>query len=300
MQTCSNNDIMDMDIEVDIDTYYYSDNESNDSIKEEYNIILQYVDIKHLKILRRLYNTQKKSYFKILIELAQYTNNYNEYIINFLERNPSQVIVFQELLFSELLFFKNIDQMSFELFDISAKKIFNDNLIIKFISKYSNLMANYLNSKGQNLLMLFCSNLFSDIITDSMNYIYYLSSLLISIGINVFQIDQNNNTILHIICRNITKDYHNRVNNLIYHITNLSQNRIHEIINKQNKFGYTPLDYAIISNNHMLVKMLLQYGANLTQYGNDVLKNNVILRDVIDRFQMDKLINNMNCCNIQY
>ena len=72
---------------------------------------------------------------------------------------------------------------------------FNENFILRFINTYPVLVNNTFNAKGQNVLMMFCSSLFSNYKNAHHNFFQILITLL-SLN-NPLHIDSNKNTILN-------------------------------------------------------------------------------------------------------
>lgn len=224
----------------------------SDNLKEELGIFHQYVGSFNFNIFNKFYtpNIKKLSYVEALNKVSQYTNNYNFYIMNFLERHAEEVTNFHERMFVEME---------------NSICYYNVELICQFTNKYPQVVIHNLNSKGQNTLLAFCSTLFCN----SANYdkhpqIIEIIKQFILLGLNPLQIDNDGNTILHIICRNIAVNYHNLVTQLMQVLINILNNRIEFLINIKNKLGYTALNYIILSGNQHCVLLLLVYGSILT------------------------------------
>jgi len=247
------------------------------------------------------YEHINKNYLQVLVKLLQYTTIYNEYIINFLERNPTNIVTFQELFFSDILHSLNfIEIKSYDTVNVyTFTKIFNSKFIHCYANRYSQYMVSSMNSKGENLLMIFCSNIFSKYTNNfKFEYYYYVISLLISQNIDTLHLDKNKNSILHVICRHIMCDHLLLVEKLVYHVISLMQKKVYSIINVTNDSGYTCLDYAILSNNVNLILLLLRCNAEVTKYGEMVLKRNHNLGVIVDKVLTDNLIKSMESCKI--
>jgi len=253
-------------------------------LKEELNMLCCHVGLQNFVIFQKFYfsNINKFSYVRALSNVAQYTKNYNNYIINFLDRHPHEFSNFHNYMFIE---------------SDNCVCYCNMDLIHIFIERYPQMMAKNLNDKGQNTLMAFCSSLFCTFKNNSCNYIDIIDKLA-SIGTNFLHIDNKDNTILHTICRNITIDNHNLVNVLLLHIINILGENVILIINNRNFFGYTALNYITLSNNRNCMKFLLQKSATITKYDEMFFEANPALQTIVDNVSIDSLVNALGNCKI--
>lgn len=271
--------------------------------REEMFIMKKNIGIKYFKIFRKLYHdnikksnyiNSKSNYIKILIKLASYTNVYDLYIINFLARNPSSILDFFIIYFNEIINSSYISFIESECYYLRT----NDELIKTLATKYPQIIQNTFNIKGANLLMIFCSSLFSSN-NYHMNYYHHFDNL-VSYGANVFHVDHEGNTIFHIICCNFTYNQQNLVTNLLSHVIKHTNFNTHTIINKFNSSGHTALNYALSTHNHECIKILINHGANLTSYDEELLKCNSDLEMIkyIDNLMVNKLSGALVNCNL--
>jgi hypothetical protein len=267
-------------MEIEIEDNY------SDNLKEELGIFHQYVGSFNFNLFNKFYtaNLKKISYIQALNKVSQYTNNYNLYIMNFLERHPEEVTNFHKEMFME---FEN------------SMCYYNVELIYQFTNKYPQVVIHNLNPKGQNTLLAFCSTLFCNSANhDKQPQIIEIIKQFILLGLNPLHIDNDGNTILHIISRNIAINHHNLVTKLMQGLINILNNNIEFIINIKNNFGYTALNYIILSGNEHCAALLLVCGSVLTPYDEMILKTNATLKRLVDEFNMQKLINAMSSTTI--
>lgn len=252
---------------------------SPSNLRIETKILSSYVDITNLKILRRMYytNVKKFTYTQTLSKVCQYSNVFNAYIFNYFDRYPSEITIFWLSLFTELDYYSNY---------------INEELLLFFVNKYPLMVANAVNCDGQNSLMMFCSSLFCNLRTSVHNYDKVLLALLpLS---NIFHKDVNNNTILQIICKNITSDYFDLVNNLLK-LLFVKQFDWTEIVNQKNNFGYTALNYTSLASNYVVIYLLIRYfSAEPNAYDELLMSKNLGLKNIIDAAVIERLNFSMN------
>lgn len=275
-------------IPMDIDYGNSMDSEITNSLsqtlEEELRILCRYVGNSNFKIFQKIYytNIKKLSYVQVLAKVTQHTHNYNNYIMNFLERYPQEVINYHNNMF---------------IGSDNCMCYCNLNLILIFIERYPQVIAKNLNHKGQNTLMAFCSTLFCNYENNSCNFVDVINKLYSS-GINFLHSDNNGNTILHTICRNITIDHHNLVNVLLQYTINIMGSQVHWIINNINNFGYTALNYLTLSNNQYGMQLLLQKSATVTKYDEMFFNANPALQTLVDNISIDNLVGALETCKI--
>lgn len=269
---------------MDIDTEILVLSQPKHQIINELAILSKYTNIKCIKTFRRLCYTfiHKYSLSVLITKLLQYTNDYNDYAFDYLGRYPNEASNFIIYFFMEQDYYTDY---------------FNENFILRFINTYPVLVNNTFNAKGQNVLMMFCSSLFSNYKNTHHNFFQILITLL-SLN-NPLHIDSNKNTILHTIYSHISsQEYQSLINNLTQILIE-QKVALNLIVNYQNINNQTALSYSLLTYNSQGIRILINLGAVLSDVETNILLKNAELMQIVDRAMMEKLNNDLNSFNLK-